>query len=172
MIPIEKMISMLLKKDLEILGVRKRRILNDIEEVNVLMTEEDWDDALMEGYRQDLSDVEEEIRITEKYLKEQNMCESKKSLKEDFYFDYITWLLSLDEIDKLEIEKDDGECPNDDFYEIIIYPILKEKMDVYKFDEFWDMIGREFTKRLDKAGFSLKSDVNMNSLIIPKNPGE
>ena len=63
------MISTLLRKDLDILGVRRRRILNDIKEVEELVKDEEEDDwDLLTGYRQQLSDVDEEIEITKKYL--------------------------------------------------------------------------------------------------------
>lgn len=90
--------------------------------------------------------------------------------KDDFYFSYITWLLSLDEVLDLRIEKDDGECPNDGFYEIVLYVNLKEDMDFDKVNNFWNMIGRKYTEELDKANYSLDSDVNMNTIIIPKRP--
>jgi hypothetical protein len=84
--------------------------------------------------------------------------------------DFIDWLLNLEEVKDVVFIKDPYECPKtENDYEIIIAPIVNE-LDIISFDGFWDKIGHELGKRIDKSP-KLK-EYQTKLLIIPHNNHE
>lgn len=57
--------------------------------------------------------------------------------------EYFDWLLKFDHVLKVEMRKEWDDCHKT--YELNIYVIVSP-MDIYKLNDFWDEIGREFDR--------------------------